>query len=210
MESLQTGDILLFTSPKHSSIGFFLLDYLIEKWTGSQLVHCGIVLKDPTFIHPTLKGLYLWDSGYENGDPDPQDGRKNKLGVQITPIYEYLKNSPGCSVYVRRFTGLKNKDVWSPVIMSHIHRTVYNKPYDTDMYDWLLAGIRADKTDSNQWTTKRFWCSSFVTYVLSQLGLLSEKTEWDIVRPVDLSTSVIGPYSVQFKDNCYSNDVVLF
>ena len=54
-----------------------------------------MVLKDPAFIHPNLKGYYgIWESGRE-GKPDPQDN-KIKLGVQITPfhqIYEKCKKT---------------------------------------------------------------------------------------------------------------------
>ena len=43
-----------------------------------------MVLKDPSFLHPTLKGLYVWESSWE-GKADPQDG-KIKLGVQNNSI----------------------------------------------------------------------------------------------------------------------------
>ena len=51
-----------------------------------------MVIKDPAFIHPSLKGTYIWESSWE-GKPDPQDG-EIKLGVQITPfleIYDHYK-----------------------------------------------------------------------------------------------------------------------
>ena len=41
-------------------------------------------LKDPDYISPALKGVFVWQSGWEN-KKDPQD-EKIKLGVQITPI----------------------------------------------------------------------------------------------------------------------------
>mgnify|MGYP003314684960 CR=1 FL=1 len=47
-----------------------------------------MVLRDPTYIDPKLKGLYIWESSEEK-NPDPQDGKK-KIGVQITPLKELL------------------------------------------------------------------------------------------------------------------------
>ena len=60
-----------------------------------------MVLKDPEFIHPTLKGTYIWESSWE-GTPDPQDGI-NKFGVQITPLSELLNAYKGNGhIIVRR------------------------------------------------------------------------------------------------------------
>ncbi len=58
MDNLQTGDILLF-SPNTNNIFFKLLDYGIRQFTQSQYTHVAFVLKDPTFIHSNLKGLYI-------------------------------------------------------------------------------------------------------------------------------------------------------
>ena len=86
---LQTGDILLFDNTENG--GFINgLSKLIKWGTHSNYTHVAMVLKDPSFIHPTLKGLYVWESSYE-GKPDPQDG-KIKLGVQITPLVELLED----------------------------------------------------------------------------------------------------------------------
>ena len=83
--NLKTGDLLLFNS--HSS-SFFSLSSLIKWGTHSNYTHVAMVLKDPSFIHPCLKGTFVWESSWE-GTPDPQDG-KVKLGVQITPIKEMI------------------------------------------------------------------------------------------------------------------------
>ena len=82
LQNLKTGDLLLFESKPHNPID--ILDAIIRYFTKSKLVHIGMILKDPSFISPPLKGLYLWESSWE-GTPDPQDN-KTKLGVQITPI----------------------------------------------------------------------------------------------------------------------------
>ena len=100
MEDLKTGDLLLFNN--HSGGLFGTFTNLIKWGTHSNYTHVALVLKDPTFIHPSLKGLYVWESTY-NGCPDPQDG-KIKLGVQITPLLECL-NFEKRSVFLRILKG---------------------------------------------------------------------------------------------------------
>ena len=70
--NLNTGDLLLFDNEDYSGFGF--LSCLIKKITKSNISHIAMVLKDPDFIHPSLKGYYVWESGWE-GTPDPQDGK---------------------------------------------------------------------------------------------------------------------------------------
>ena len=179
LDSLKTGDILLFVgNPKNPVMKVF--DWIIQTATHSKYSHAAIVLKDPTFINPNLKGLYVWESGWE-GTPDPQDGHI-KLGVQLTPFYEFLSNFEG-SIYVRRLN--KGDTRINTDKLTKIHNVVYNKPYDIDIKDWLEAW---DRKDSEPQKTSRFWCSALVAYILVQFGFLDEKTDWSIIRPVDLSS----------------------
>ena len=60
---LKTGDILLFDFNEKGLIGIF--NNLIKKFTKSSFSHVAVVLKDPEFIHPSLKGLYIWESSWE-------------------------------------------------------------------------------------------------------------------------------------------------
>ena len=78
---LKTGDLLLFDNKGGGIMGIF--SSLIKKITKSDISHIAMVLKDPDFIDPPLKGIYVRESNYE-GKPDPQDGTI-KFGVQITP-----------------------------------------------------------------------------------------------------------------------------
>ena len=47
---------------------------MIEFSTHSNFSHIGMIVKDPTFISPSLKGTFVWESGWE-GEYDPQDGK---------------------------------------------------------------------------------------------------------------------------------------
>ena len=178
-KSLKTGDILLFIGkPKNPLMRLF--DWTIQSATHSQYSHVAVVIRDPTFIHPTLKGLFVWESSWE-GTPDPQDG-KVKLGVQLTSFYQLLNNFEG-QIYVRRL--LKGSNCISNERLAKIHGVVYGKPYDIDIKDWVEAW---KQVDSDPHKISRFWCSALVAYILVGLEFLPDKTDWSIVRPSDLSS----------------------
>ena len=187
MDNLETGDLLLFNS--HHSGLFSFFTSLIKWGTHSNYSHIGIVLKDPKFINPSLKGLYLWESSY-NGEPDPQDG-KIKLGVQITPLYEiinyYKKN--GGSIFVRKINSTSDipiNEIFNDKILIDIHNKVYDKPYDIVPTDWIEGFL---KYDIEPQKTNRFWCSALVGYIYTRVGILNKNTDWSILTPNDFSLS---------------------
>lgn len=200
ISTLNTGDLLLFAGKCPGALG--LLDKAISYFTQSPYTHVAVVLKDPVFIHPSLKGLYVWESGWENGNLDPQDD-KAKLGVQITPLYEILdsyKNN-GC-VYYRKI--IKGRELFTPEKLLDIHKVVYDKPYDINPMDWVGAITRTDSTPQK---TSRFWCSALVAYIYTKLGILPNETDWSITRPCDFSSS--KTYLTYENDFCLGADTLL-
>ena len=183
MDKLKTGDLLLFNWNPHSDSGFFNIFTDVIKWgTHSEYSHSAIVLKDPTFLHPHLKGLYVWESSWED-NPDPQDNLR-KLGVQITPINEVLnvyRKSKG-HVYYRTLETKKN--LFTEEKLKEIHDVVYKKPYDICPFDWVEALFQKDFSPQK---TDTFWCSALVGYIYTKAGVLKESTDWSILRPCDLS-----------------------
>jgi len=152
MENLKTGDLLLFNN---TGGGFFGTFTSIIKWgTHSNYSHIAMVLKDPTFIHPHLKGTYVWESSWE-GTPDPQDGEK-KLGVQITPIGEILdkyKNSG--TVLCRKIEC--DKSHFTEENLSKVHTVVYKKPYDIVPLDWVEGFLQKDLNPQEYYAPVRFF-----------------------------------------------------
>ena len=177
--NLNTGDILLFDYEGGGSMGIF--SWLIKKVTKSNITHVGMVLKDPVFINPSLKGYYVWESGWE-GTPDPQDG-KVKFGVQITPFEEIFQNykKKNGKIYVRRVTCPIN--LFTTEKLLQIHEIVYDKIYDIIPTDWIEAAFRRD---DNPQKTSRFWCSALVGYIYTQCGCLHPGTDWSMIRPSDV------------------------
>ena len=177
--NLNTGDLILFSS--NNSGLFALFDKLIKLFTNSDYNHIGMVLKDPVYIDPKLKGYYLYESSWE-GTPDPADG-KIKLGVQITPLEEAFKNNPG-NAYLRKV--IAKADTFSPEKVLDIYKKTNAKPYDLNPVDWIEAFFRIDPTFKFG-KSDRFFCSALVAYIYQQLGILQENTDWSIIRPSDFS-----------------------
>tara|TARA_B100001093_G_scaffold493425_1_gene535582 strand:- start:645 stop:1262 length:618 start_codon:yes stop_codon:yes gene_type:complete len=177
---LNTGDLLLFD---YHGGGFFgVFTGLIKYFTKSKYSHIAMVLKDPEFLHPSLKGYYVWESSWE-GKPDPQDG-KIKLGVQITPfeeIYNTYKET-GSSIYLRKVNC--KKEMFNIKNLSDIHKVVYQKPYDIIPTDWIEAIFRKDDHPKK---IDRFWCAALVGYIYTKCGILEKNTDWSVLRPSDFS-----------------------
>ena len=177
--NLKTGDILLFDYEGGGLFGLFTS--AIKYFTNSEYSHVAMVLKDPEFIHPSLKGYYIWESSWE-GKPDPQDN-KIKLGVQITPfeeIYNHykLKNS---KIVVRR---INNNEYFTNDKLNAIHKVVYDKPYDLVPKDWIDEIFHKD---AHPQKTDRFWCSALIGYIYTKCNILDSKTDWSGLRASDFS-----------------------
>tara|TARA_Y100000310_G_scaffold330498_1_gene402265 strand:+ start:1437 stop:2039 length:603 start_codon:yes stop_codon:yes gene_type:complete len=180
MDNLETGDLLLFTERSKGLFGLFVS--MIQWGTHSNYTHVAVVIKDPDFIDPPLKGTYIWESSWE-GKPDPQDG-KIKLGVQITPIEEITQAYKKIGhIFLRKL--ITNK-TFNTETLRRIHSVVYDKPYDIVPMDWIRAFLQKDPTPQN---TKRFWCSALAGYIYTQCGILDADTDWTILRPCDFALS---------------------
>ena len=176
-DNLKTGDLLLFSESGH---GFtHMLSSLIKWCTHSSYTHVAMVLKNPSFIHPSLRGTFVWESSWE-GTPDPQDG-KIKLGVQITPLQEVLRAYKKTGrVFLRKIITEENS--FAEANLAEIHKIVYDKPYDIVAKDWIEALFQVDDKPQK---TDRFWCSALIGYVYTKCGILQADTDWSIMRPCD-------------------------
>jgi hypothetical protein len=191
MTDLKTGDLILFCGKDTGWLKYF--SEMIKYTSHSNYSHVGMILKDPTFIHPTLKGTYVWESGWE-GEPDPQDG-KIKLGVQITPLDEILKSYQGSMAITR--TVHCHPNLFNEKILKEIHQTVYDKPYDILPVDWVKALFRKEIKP----TTERFWCSALIGYIYTKCGILQSDTDWSILRPSDFSLDGESKY-LKLSEGC--------
>lgn len=183
MESLQTGDIVLFDEHP-SSCCFKTFTSCIKSCTTSRFSHCAIVLRD----YP-VPGLFVWESSWHPDShlSDPSDHRLHKFGVQITPLSFYLSDYPGSvAVYVRR---RKSPLTNAKKTLDAIYQHTLDRPYDICPCDWVAAKLRCRPRR----TTTRFWCSAFAAYFLVQTKSISADCDWSMVRAQDLSSSCVHP-----------------
>jgi cell wall-associated NlpC family hydrolase len=182
------GDIILF-SATHSFIS-----RIIQLCSWSMYSHIGMVIKDPTFTHSPLKGVYILESTFRNS-PDAEDGI-NKSGVQITSL-DNLKDTFNGNMYYRKLNCERNEKFYEN--LAEIHSKVHNLTYDTYIFDWIKVKFNIDI--GNLTRTNKFWCSALTSYVYTQLGLLDSNTEWTLDTPKEWGTEDVKNSSVKFI-NC--------
>jgi hypothetical protein len=191
IKCLRTGDILFFDEHPSQCL-MCCLTSIIKCCTRSLYSHVAIVVIDPPWTD--LKGCYVWESS-SHGIKDPQDG-KIKFGVQLTPISFYLTEYPGSvNIYIRRPTNTSTYAKWDNVTLQRIQKKVYDKPYDTRVKDWVSAWLKI----SNRRTSTRFFCSAFVCYILVELGIVDDATNWTLMTAADMATSTGCEWDCQYN-----------
>lgn len=171
----QTGDVLLFHQER------YWFSRVVEFFTDSKYSHVAMVLKDPEFTTPPLKGLYIFESGVES-IPDAENGRI-KFGVQIVPLEKIISEYPG-NVYYRKLDCVRDEAFNEK--MAKIHSNVHNISYDTDVADMIKAVMHVDVGDLQKQTT--YWCSALLSYIFVELGFLPEDTPWTLITPKQFSS----------------------
>ena len=176
IESCQTGDILLYSSRCWYS-------YFIEFLGWSKFSHVSIIIKDPTWINPELKGLYIFESGAEQVLDVIED--KKIFGVQLVKLEDALKeynNSSQGYVYYIKNNCIRNESFYDK--LKSIILNVDGIPYDLNPKDWIGARFNI-KVIHRQ--SIRFFCSALVAYVLTNLNMLNTDTDWTIIAPREYS-----------------------
>lgn len=213
LDVLNTGDLLLFgDSP-------FWFGRVVSYFSKSKYSHIGVVLKDPTYIDPKLKGIYLLESGEEEF-ADSEDGLK-KFGVQITSITELLSESSdqlGYLTYRRLHTSMPVEELEKRI--KAIHDKVHGKPYDVDLFDFLEASsnINVVEKKSKSWLTwlmpnhrktDTYFCSALAGRIYTYLGFLPEDTNWSECTPQFFS-SIENPSMKLVEGNYLDPDTLIY
>jgi hypothetical protein len=202
INNLHTGDILLFEGKS------LMPSILIEKLINSKFSHVGIVLRDPIYIDPSLKGFYLLESGAESF-PDAVDNKK-KFGVMISDLFKVIGGYNGCIYWRQLHANIDNIDMK----IKEIYDSVKDIKYDLNIFDALDVSKQLHiDTNTNSCFAKylpnifnhrklhKFFCSALVAYVYTKLGLLPEKLEWTRCEP--------GTFSFKENPKLYIIDATL-
>lgn len=175
-----TGDIILFKEHPYNGL-LACIDCAIRCFTKSEYSHVGLILVNPPWT--AVPGVFVWDSS-KHIYKDAEDG-KIKYGIATIPIMDYI-DYPGSrqELIIRRPV---NKNVYARFSdkekMTKIHDMVYGIHYDTTVGHWLagMFHILIPRTE------KTFFCSAFVSRVLTYFDILDAETDWTIVSPAELS-----------------------
>jgi len=174
INELDTGDILLCSGKDYIS-------RIIEYFTGSKISHVAMVLKNPIYINNSLNGYYVLQTTISS-NKDLVDN-VNKRGVQIISLNELMKSYS--TIYVRKLYITRNNNFYD--LLKDIYFSIKNKPYDTNLIDWLKADLNIHC--GNEKKTNTFWCSSLLCYIYIKLGYLYKYTDWTIVKPCQFSSN---------------------
>lgn len=174
IESCETGDILLYSTT-------YWYSKIIEYVSGSKYSHISIILKNPTYLNPKLKGVYVLESSLAEDINDINLDKKIN-GVQIIPIehvFDQYRNSNIGNLYYRKLNVNRNS-----LFINNLKDTINNiegDKYDINILDWIKAAFDIQIGDLHKENT--FWCSAMVSYVYIKLNMLDKNIPWTIISP---------------------------
>ena len=187
---MDTCDILLFESNYKGLFDWW--GWLISKVRRRRWTHAALVLRDPTYIDPTYKGLYVLERGTEKWNPlwrTPRTSYGSRCifytGVTVSPLDKILADTTYKRVAYRKL--IHSREGFSEK-MEAIYRTVKDTRYDTNMIELQGNDLKAPLLANGQ-ELDRFIYRSLVGYVYSEIGLLSDTTQWFNLQPWHFSTS---------------------
>jgi hypothetical protein len=153
----------------------------VEWFTWSDYSHIGIVLKDPTYIDPKLKGFYLLESGTE-AFPDAVE-HKIRFGVQIVDLQKVFDLYHG-NIYHRKLYLPESKSGHISGALTRIWEQIKDDTYDYNPWDLLKVESRLNVGDNHR--TNAFFCSALTTFIYHLAGLFKDpQVNWDLIQPRD-------------------------
>lgn len=172
--NFDTGDILLF-----SGSGFWF-SYVVEYFTWSDFSHVGMILKDPTYIDPSLEGYFMLESGVESF-PDAVDHRLH-FGVQIVNLEKVFQNYDG-RIYHRKLNITPEIRDIIPDVLQSTWKTIRDLPYDDHIWDLFRTefGVKC----GNLKRTDAFFCSALQTFIYERFDIFTVDLDWDMIEPKD-------------------------
>ena len=162
------GDLLLFH-------GNDPISRCIRVLSQSSISHCALLIRDPIYIHKSLKGLYVMESSrFKN---------PYKRDIHLVPFHKIIDREKqlGNQVYWRSLYDKKrlcNTDLYD------IYNTIKDGKYDLSIEHWFKAfQVRKYKIKTSFFDQKQFDCSALVGYYYNRLGILSRDQDWTTLSP---------------------------
>ena len=170
IDSLHTGDIVLFSGKSGTSTGI--------KWmTMSNWSHAGLVVREGA------GAPLLWESTTLDDLRDRATGTFRQ-GVQLVSLAERVANYDG-EVIARRLQGVSfsKEDLKR---FAQLRKTLKGRPYEISTVETLKAAYDGPGGHNEENLTSLF-CSELVAEAYQSLGLLSEAQRSNEYIPTDFS-----------------------
>ncbi len=159
-----------------------------------------MVIRDPQFTNPPLKGLYVLESSFEAFRD--AENHKYKFGVELEEFDKVMASAlPHETVYWRKLNCIRNGKFYRT--LNEVHEEIHDKPYDIYPMDFINALLHRHGGDTGQ-LTSRFFCSALVAYIYVRWDFLPFTTEWTRVTPKMLGSESPDSAQLRFK-NCKVN-----
>ena len=194
-----TGDIILcHSNPPPGKKYDPGLDGIIEWATNSPWEHVVMVIKDPWWTNPPLKGIFVFQSGW--GPNSYKDVLNDKVsGVTLNHINDFLANRQ--NIYIRKLYNLTFNKILAKKFVKAF-QTAHGKPYDANPCHWLAAGLNSIFTCKccnclNPKHKSNYWCSALVAFMYRELGIIPKAIDWSNTTPAELNQiKLIEPYEL--------------
>jgi hypothetical protein len=171
---LQTGDIVLFGKNGPFS-------RLIAAGTDSKYSHVGMVLKEPIYLDPSLKGTYLLEAITAVRQSDQSSNVSETIcGVHLSPIQQTMGKTR--KVAFRRLVIDRNEAFYDK--LKQAYESIKDAKFDTNPIHWLMAKWVHDRQDDlNSLATFRMspdqfqklnslYCSALVAYLFVSIDII--------------------------------------
>lgn len=176
----QTGDLILF-------YGESWISKMIQWFTGCRYSHIAIILKDPTYICESMKGLYILEANYPTSKSESTI-KKTLNGVQIVEFSDIFHRDE--SIYWEKLDCDRNLTFHKKI--KDLHSKIHHLPYDISPMDWIKAEISivSGKQVGKVKKENTFFCSALVGYIYNKLGFIDDNIDWTILSPRFFSCAV--------------------
>jgi hypothetical protein len=219
MDSLKTGDVILYSRPTSSWLSSFtgMLTRNNANRNKTEYLHCGMILRDPVFVHSSLKGLYVWqtkwthtleknesDSSDSEHDSDTNDNEStaNEPTTVSTPITSDSDKTNGLNADSLSVEIVPLKQILDECECPNITVRVLSCG-DEYLTTKEMRALHATVTDDpkNIFPQEEIkgvlgycdlssydWSATFLGYLYTKCNLLSKETQWHLLRSQDFAS----------------------
>ena len=219
MDSLKTGDVILYSRPTSSWLSSFtgMLTRNNANRNKTEYLHCGMILRDPVFVHSSLKGLYVWqtkwthtleknesdssDSEHES-DTNDNESTVNEPTTVSTPITSDSDKTNGLNADSLSVEIVPLKQILDECECPNITVRVLSCG-DEYLTTKEMRALHDTVTDDpkNIFPQEEIkgvlgycdlssydWSATFLGYLYTKCNLLSKETQWHLLRSQDFAS----------------------